>query len=61
MVIPTMVQGLEVHGSSDFSFMIEHGVTRTNMTLYRAQHNTNMVRVLQFYLHTFWGFFFHSR
>jgi len=58
MVIPTVVQGLEVHGSSDLSFKIEHGVTRTNMTVYKAQQNTDMVRVSQFYLHTFLGFFF---
>ena len=45
MVIPTVVQGLEVHGFSDLSFKIEHGVTRTNMTLYQAQQNTDTVRV----------------
>ena len=57
MVIPTVVQGLEVHGFSDLSFKIEHGVIRTNMTLYKAQQNTDMVRVSLFCLHTFWGFF----
>ena len=44
MIIPTVVQGLEVHGSNDLSFKIEHGVTRRNMTLYKDQQNKDMVK-----------------
>lgn len=55
MIIPTVVQGLEIHGSSDLSFKIEHGVTRRNMTLYKEQQNTDMVKQ---YSYTFTTLFF---
>ena len=55
MIIPTVVQGLEVHGSSDLSFKIEHGLTRRNMTLYKTHQNTDMVK---YYCFTFMHDFF---
>lgn len=54
MIIPTVVQGLEVHGSSDLSFKIEHGLTRRNMTLYKTHQNTDMVKYYSFtFMHDF--------
>ena len=53
MVIPTVVEGLEVHGSSNLSFKIEHDVTRTNVTLYKGQQNTDKVKIVQFYVNIF--------